>query len=170
MRSLLPTVVLALTALFVPVEGQSNIYNTTDCMAPTGEVSWTVAQPRYSNATKSIQEVGPPIGRILIMIIINNDAKFDVRYPGDLTMDPYSPKTTMQASCSTDFSGYYFPPKDAVGDVWMGATFDERDYSLSFTQTWWCQENASAPLYCLLVSHPLLSCACPAHRQSFKHN
>jgi hypothetical protein len=59
MRSLLPTVGLALTALTISVEGQSGIYNTTDCMAPTGEVSWTVAQPRYSNATVPIQEVGP---------------------------------------------------------------------------------------------------------------
>jgi hypothetical protein len=150
MRSLRPTVGLALIALSISVDGQSGIYNTTDCMAPTGDVSWTVAQPRYYNATVPIQEVGPRIGRILTMIITNNDAKFEVRCPGDLIQDPYSPKTTMQASCSTDFAGYYFPPKTAVGDVWMGATFDERDYSLSFTQTWWCQDNVSAPLYYLL--------------------
>ncbi|KAE9373012.1 hypothetical protein N431DRAFT_337227 [Stipitochalara longipes BDJ] len=156
MRSLLSIVVLALTTLSFSVEGQSNIYNTTDCLATSGEVSWTVAQPRYSNSTTSIQIVGPPIGRILTMIITNNDAKFDVRCPGDLTLDPYSPKTILQASCSTDFRGYYFPPKDAVGDVWMSGSFDERNYTISFTQTWWCQENASAPLYCLLL-HSLYS-------------
>ena len=146
MHQFLSTVV-ALAALTVSVRGQSGIYNNTECMAPDGKISWIVEQPRYYNATVPIQEVGPPVGRSLIMLILNNDAKFTVRCPGDLISDPYSPKTIMQARCSTDFRGYYFPPKDAVGDVWTGATFDEQDFSLSFAQTWWCQDNASAPLY-----------------------
>jgi hypothetical protein len=140
---------LSFTALVASVRSQSGIYNNTECMAPDGNITWTVEDPRYYNATIPVQEVGPPVGRILIMLILNNDAKFTVRCPGDLITDPYSPKTIIQASCSTDFRGYYFPPKTAVGDVWMGASFDERDYSLSFTQTWWCQDNASAPLYVL---------------------
>jgi hypothetical protein len=142
----LSTVVLAFSALAVSVRGQSGIYNNTECMAPDGKITWTVEQPTYYNATVPIQEVGPPVGRSLTMLIVNNDAQFTVRCPGDLITNPYSPKQAIQASCSTDFRGYYFPPKTAVGDVWTGAVFDERDYSLSFAQTWWCQDNASAPL------------------------
>ena len=153
----LSTAVLTLMTLVVSVQSQSGIYNNTECMAPDGKISWTVQQPRYYNATVSIQEVGPPVGRILIMLIKNNGAQFTVRCPGDLIRDPYSPKTTIQASCSTDFRGYYFPPKDAVGDVWTGVTFDERDFSLSFAQTWWCQDNATAPLCVFLPAFLCLS-------------
>jgi hypothetical protein len=115
-------------------------------MAYSNEVTWTAEGIYYSNSTTSNPFIGPQRGRWLYGIISNRDVPFDVRCPSGYIEDPLTPKQVMPVSCSTDFRGYYFPSKDTVGEVWMETFFDERDYSMQVTQTWWCKMDDLSPL------------------------
>jgi hypothetical protein len=113
------------------------------CLAPSHNLSWTVVDATYSNNTRFNEWVGPSRGRWFNLDIRNNAGNFLVKCRLLLDSNPYSAPTKFSTNCWVDPYKSSQAPQ-GFGNIWTDFDFNESDYSISVTQTWFCEDFASS--------------------------
>jgi hypothetical protein len=116
------------------------------CMAPSNALTWTIIGIGYQNNTYSNQWVGPSRGRWLNLDIMNNAGSFLVKCRICLDPNPFSPPANFKENCWVDpYKSWQDPPQ--IGNIWTDFSFSELDYSVSISQTWFCEDLGNSESY-----------------------